>query len=132
MKGVGEGDPIGKSNDIENNTIGWNKQRAGILCTSGSTATITYNDILSNRVYGVWSGSGSNPVINYNNICNNGGGASGPGYGVYNDDSGITIDSINNWWGHESGPYHPTENPLGQGDKVSDDVDFKPFSGDRF
>ncbi|MBU0692465.1 T9SS type A sorting domain-containing protein [bacterium] len=38
------------------------------------------------------------------------------------------IDARNNWWGHESGPYHPTLNPEGQGDTLySDMVDFIPW-----
>ncbi|NUO20438.1 hypothetical protein HUU59_13410, partial [bacterium] len=30
----------------------------------------------------------------------------------------VRIDARNNWWGHESGPYHPTLNPTGQGDTL--------------
>ncbi len=38
------------------------------------------------------------------------------------------IDARNNWWGHESGPYHPTLNPAGQGDTLlSDSVLFDPW-----
>ncbi|UCE36101.1 MAG: hypothetical protein JSW00_11145, partial [Thermoplasmata archaeon] len=72
------------------------------------------------------------PTINYNNICNNGGGSSGPGYGVINTYSSIIIDAQNNWWGHETGPYHSTSNPDGQGDKVSNYVEFEPFSDSPF
>ncbi|NUO20142.1 T9SS type A sorting domain-containing protein [bacterium] len=39
-----------------------------------------------------------------------------------------TIDARNNWWGHETGPYHPTRNPFGQGDTIlSDSVLFDPW-----
>jgi parallel beta-helix repeat protein len=31
-----------------------------------------------------------------------------------------------NWWGDASGPYHPTTNPNGSGDEVSDHVDYGP------
>jgi hypothetical protein len=31
------------------------------------------------------------------------------------------------WWGHASGPFHPDSNPGGQGDSVSDFVDFLPY-----
>jgi len=47
-------------------------------------------------------------------------------YGIYNKGSS-TVKASNNYWGHESGPYHPTLNPKGKGDKVSDNVDFKPW-----
>jgi hypothetical protein len=98
LKGIEEGDRILKSNDIENNT--W---------------------------YGVWSGGGSDPVINYNNICNNGGGASGPGYGVYNDDTN-EIDAQNNWWNDSDGPNHSgNPNSPTLGDRASDYVDYDPW-----
>ncbi len=32
-----------------------------------------------------------------------------------------------NWWGHNTGPYHPTLNPNGQGSSVSDNVLFHPW-----
>jgi len=32
-----------------------------------------------------------------------------------------------NWWGDASGPYHPELHTAGQGDGVSDDVDFRPW-----
>jgi hypothetical protein len=39
-----------------------------------------------------------------------------------------TIDARYNWWGHPSGPYHPTQNPGGQGDTLlSDSVLFIPW-----
>ena len=39
-----------------------------------------------------------------------------------------TIDARQNWWGHETGPYHPTQNPFGQGDTIlSDSVLFDPW-----
>jgi hypothetical protein len=39
------------------------------------------------------------------------------------------VDAINNWWGDDSGPYHPTLNPQGKGNKVSDNVLFDPWLG---
>ena len=32
-----------------------------------------------------------------------------------------------NWWGDASGPYHPDTNPEGQGNEVSDNVDYYPW-----
>lgn len=37
------------------------------------------------------------------------------------------VNATNNWWGNESGPYHPTLNPDGKGDEVSDYVDYEPW-----
>jgi hypothetical protein len=69
----------------------------------------------------VYNGIGGFSVINYNNIFEN------IDWGVYNEDCSITIDAENNWWGHESGPYHQETNPDGQGDAVSDCVDYDPW-----
>ena len=40
----------------------------------------------------------------------------------------VDLDARYNWWGHASGPYHPTLNPGGQGDTVGDRVAFAPWS----
>jgi hypothetical protein len=37
-------------------------------------------------------------------------------------------DARHNWWGHDTGPFHPTLNPGGLGDSVSDGVQFVPWS----
>jgi len=47
--------------------------------------------------------------------------------GTYGVQSSIPLNAENNWWGHPSGPYHSTLNPDGQGDNVSDNVDFDPW-----
>jgi hypothetical protein len=41
--------------------------------------------------------------------------------------SDIVIDATLNYWGHESGPYHESSNPLGQGNSVSNNVVFDPW-----
>jgi parallel beta-helix repeat protein len=77
----------------------------------------------NNYGVGLWGpgrGDGSN-LINFNNISGN------TGYGVRNFDS-LTVNAENNWWGSCSGPYHPTANPSGTGDAVSDNVDFTPWT----
>ncbi|UCE36096.1 MAG: hypothetical protein JSW00_11120 [Thermoplasmata archaeon] len=86
------------------------------------------NDIENNTWYGVWSEGGSDPVINYNNIANNGGGAGGEGWGVINTDDSLEIDAQNNWWNDAGGPsgFGP-----GNGDRVSNYVDYDPYSTSR-
>jgi parallel beta-helix repeat protein len=37
------------------------------------------------------------------------------------------VNATLNWWGDLSGPYHPTLNPNGKGNRVSDNVLFKPW-----
>ncbi len=40
------------------------------------------------------------------------------------------VDATGNPWGHESGPFHPEENPDGEGDTVSDFVIFRSGQSD--
>ena len=47
-------------------------------------------------------------------------------FGLYNGGTG-TLNATCNWWGDPSGPYHPTANPYGNGDDVSDNVVFTPW-----
>lgn len=48
-------------------------------------------------------------------------------YGMRSNDSAITVDGKDNWWGSASGPYHST-NPAGTGNQVSDYIDFTPWN----
>ena len=57
--------------------------------------------------------------VNYNNIVNN-------LDGIYNTLGNGILDAECNWYGHQSGPTHPS-NPLGFGDTVSDNVDYTPW-----
>jgi hypothetical protein len=64
------------------------------------------------------------PLLDSNQISGNSGNTIGPNP---NYPEGI-INARNNWWGHPSGPYHPTLNPAGQGDTLlSDSVLFIPW-----
>ena len=47
-------------------------------------------------------------------------------YGVISG-PGQAINAEDNWWGDDSGPYHPALNPGATGDAVSDDVLFDPW-----
>jgi parallel beta-helix repeat protein len=103
---------------ISSNTISGNFYY-GIRCYNNSSPDINSNTISGNYT-GIYCMSGSSPTIHNNNIAGN-------YYGLTNNDSMIIIDAENNWWGDASGPYHPTLNPGGLGDEVSDDVDFDPW-----
>ena len=70
---------------------------------------------------GVYCRNGSAAVLSNCNIENN------STWGVYNQDSGVEILAENCWWGDASGPYNATANPSGNGDNVSDHVDFSPW-----
>ena len=64
--------------------------------------------------------NGRNISVNSNSFINN------SNMGVYHGGTGI-LDTINNWWGNISGPYHPISNPGGTGDNVSDNVTYRPW-----
>jgi hypothetical protein len=109
---------------IRCNTITGNyaNHGGGIQCDLNSSPIID-SCLISGNLYGhgIWCEQGSNPLIYHNNIIDN------VGCAVFNLDAAILIDSENNWWGHAAGPYHPTGNPSGLGDTVSDHVDFDPW-----
>lgn len=45
-------------------------------------------------------------------------------------ENGEAVDARWNWWGDETGPYHATQNPNGQGDTIVGEVDFDPWHPD--
>jgi hypothetical protein len=47
-------------------------------------------------------------------------------YGIRNLTPETVVNAVGTWWGDPSGPYHPTLNVYGQGDRVSDGVLFSP------
>jgi hypothetical protein len=65
--------------------------------------------------------------VNCNNIHDNDLSGTNQGFEVVGDAHMTMVDAESNWWGHPSGPYHPTFNPSGLGDRVSDNVDFDPW-----
>lgn len=88
---------------------------------------ITRNDVYSN-IYGFvfWN---AKPEVHCNNIYNN------TQYGVYRTALGDLTGVLNaecNWWGDASGPYHNVTNTAGLGDRVSDNVDYAPWSDTRY
>ena len=38
-----------------------------------------------------------------------------------------SIEGVGNYWGHSSGPYHPSQNQIGQGDSANIDVNVTPW-----
>ncbi len=87
-------------NTLENNTITGNV--IGINLSSEDDPTvkrsniIRYNNIYENKEFGLKTTVNKAPLVEANL----------------------------NWWGSESGPYHPTQNPRGTGDNVSWGVNF--------
>ncbi len=66
------------------------------------------------------------PSQNIDIHCNNIVGNTEYGVQDYNGDN--DVDATLNWWGDNSGPLHPTTNPGGSGNAVSDNVDYDPWT----
>ncbi len=116
----------------------------GIRLMDTDQVTITSTCILDGSKYGllIEEGSNDNNLSELrlkgceNNIYLLGSGNSGNtiedslifgsvDYGAYS--TGSVLKAENNWWGDETGPYHPDDNPDGNGGKVSDNIDFSSW-----
>jgi hypothetical protein len=109
------GEPTVEFNDIAADTFD-----QVIRVEEESTATIINHKLIQGN-YGVYCVN-SQPQIHSNNIEGN------AESGVFNETSEThLVDAEDNWWGHETGPYHPFLNPGGKGDRVTYGVDFEPW-----
>ena len=108
---------------ITNNICSSNTE-AGISLYESSDCTIMNNKIFTNRVgISLRSLSRGNTAY-HNNIFNN------TEYGINaTDNNHIMTNATNNWWGVASGPYHPTLNPDGEGDNITDYVEVHTWIG---
>ncbi len=109
-------------NSIENNLISSNQH--GIFIEMSYNNSIIGNTITRNGNGILLDYQAIDNVANYNNIYGN------TDFGINGSRNKYwTIDATNNWWGKESGPYHPTNNSGGRGDEVTDGVLFDPWLG---
>jgi len=94
----------------------------GFRILGSSDNAILNNTITGNREgFFFWNGSMGN-VIENNSIYGN------HEYGINTvANASLLINASNNWWGHESGPYHPTENVRGKGNRVVANVQVTPW-----
>lgn len=90
----------------------------GGLYVEGGELTI-FDSLITKNNYGIYQNSGS-VNITQSSIKDN------TSYGIYHTGTGTTI-ATSNWWGDASGPYHPQNNPNGQGDRVSNNVEFSSW-----
>ena len=83
---------------------------------------IYFNKIRENKIgIGTPYALYDKPKVNFSEIYNN------TEYGIKNTYPSYTIDAEYNFWGDSTGPYHPNLNPSGQGNPVSNYVDFIPW-----
>lgn len=93
------------------------------IAAMNSQLSLRESTVNSNRLDGIrLSGNNTTFSINSSSIVGNGSAS----YGLRNETDQL-VDARVNWWGHPSGPFHPTSNPSGQGNRVSDNVLFEPW-----
>lgn len=107
-----------------NVTISNNSANRGsvIYCwySSPNLSNITLTNNFSSEAIYIESG---NPKIHSCNFINN-------NYAIYNNDNSVIVEARGNWFGNNSGPYHPTQNPYGQGDSTNLFVNVTPWLED--
>ncbi|KXB07658.1 hypothetical protein AKJ51_00485 [candidate division MSBL1 archaeon SCGC-AAA382A20] len=113
---------------VKQNTITGGKQGIGIESVGEmSDLEIKYNEITNSEnaidivEYSSYGGTITGTEVHYNDIANN------SQYGLTTEN--CSVDATYNWWGSENGPSHKsnTFNVDGQGEKVSDNVEFTPW-----
>ncbi len=103
----------GTDNKVQGNTISNND--VGVQMQQGHDGD---QSNLDDDFFGRGSADSSSGLVNDNTISSN-------TVGVRNAGIPSSIDARNNYWGHLSGPTH-SSNSDGQGDPVTDNVDFDP------
>jgi hypothetical protein len=93
----------------------------GLLCENVSSESIVQYSQFTGNYNGIVV-EGGPVIVSHTDFSGN------TEYAILNN-SGMLMTAENSYWGHPSGPTHPT-NPGGEGDPVSDDVDFDPFASE--
>ncbi len=100
----------------------WGNALDGVRVENPSSPNISFNRISSNLSDGVEATGNATPSVTNNQFFSN------RGYGLRNG-TGNVIDGTQNWWGESDagGPFHPTTNASGTGNRVGNDVTYEPF-----
>ncbi|MDP1678269.1 MAG: right-handed parallel beta-helix repeat-containing protein [Bacteroidota bacterium] len=126
------------SSTISNNTIGGilvgvnstasilnsavDSNGTGIFISSNAAPTIKKNYLRRNNIGIQYTGGVTQPTITQDTIVNN------ITWGFLNTSTSTTVLARRNYWGNDAGPFNPSSNPTGLGDKVSNFVDFQPWT----
>jgi hypothetical protein len=102
---------------------GYSPEDVDVAINGNVVSGFEYGIVMSRCASGCDTGVFTSLVAQYNSIAGN------TGYGMYSDVDYLTADGRYNWWGDASGPHHPTQNPSGAGNEVSDNVLFDPHFG---
>jgi hypothetical protein len=153
LNGIGTSGGTNPGNAFLNNVLTGNNTGLGF---HGDNATVSGNDLSNNNTQGLFIRGNGSTVGPDNWIANNGNGvvsgastgmtitgnviAGNTVFGVKNTDNTVVIAAQSNFWGHNSGPLDTDvpvgglndllglSNPDGQGDAVTDFVDYYPFA----
>ncbi len=95
----------------------------GIFISNSAVPTIIKNNIRRNNIGIQFAGvGGTQPTITQDTIVNN------ISWGFLNTSTSTTVLARRNYWGSDTGPFNSSSNPTGIGDKVSNLVDFQPWT----
>lgn len=76
----------------------------------------------TNNAYGIFVFDSSNDIVIRNcTFLNN------TFYAILAEQNQLRVDALYNYWGDNSGPFHPIENSMGRGGNVSDEVHYHPW-----
>ena len=92
----------------------------GAVTLVNASPTVRNTTITRSEYYGILASS-SLPTLVCNDIYGN------ARIGIQNNTPASIVKAENHWWGHASGPTHPS-NPGGAGQSVSNGVDFTPWA----
>lgn len=124
------------SESILNNVVIRGADSYGIELQSASPTisnTLFWENGNSSSNGGLFITGASNPTLSNNDFIENSNVSSGSpqsSFGINNTGT-FTVDATGSWWGDNSGPYHETLNPTGEGDQVLGNVTFDPWSTDN-
>ncbi len=107
-------------NTIENNLITHHPFYG--ISVSHSCNNLFFNNTISENDIGIrFVGESEENEVHTNSFFNN------TKYGINaTGNDGYYINADYNYWGSNSGPYHPEKNPNGTGDNITDYVKFRP------
>ena len=111
---------------VEDITCTYNHEYGVYMASGVSSTRITFSLISENTIgIGLRNHDSENNIVEYTHIFAN------AEYGIYIQQAQLSpiITAKYNWWGNQTGPYHPSDNPNGKGDNVSSYIDFEPWIG---
>ncbi len=113
---------MASSDNIFTGNVLFGNKGTGLLVFASADLTIRGNFIENNTDGLSFNYRCENCQVDYNSITGN------SRYGLNaSENTNVSVSATDNWWGNETGPYHPVLNPNGTGNAISDSADFIPW-----